>query len=165
MGKIQCSEKSGIILIQGFVVGYTLTDVGEIGLSRVRLGRQHVANDLASIQSHPVIELLNSPWRSQGEFTYQLKVVCRKFVNTVEARLLRQKAIHASQPAQLWKLTRVAERIGSQHVVDRDPKLLSKNLLAVKELANEGLATGQVGIMLDPAAAYRCRTGRNGPWT
>lgn len=106
-----------------------------MGFGSVRLTRWHVADDLTVIQSYPI----------EGSM--------RKIVDVVPTKLLSQKPRHARNTANLGELGRVAERVWEPEGLAALPEAALEVPLSVQELPDQGLATGEIGIVLYPASA------------
>ncbi len=128
-------EERGVVLVHGLVPLDASLDVAEFGTGRVGLGGRHVAHNLRAIQGDPVEG-------GVGEV-----------VDVVPAQLLGQEAVHASEAAELRDLGRVSERVRQPEGLGAGAKVALEEALAVEELADEGLAAGHVGVVLDPAAS------------
>lgn len=128
-------EEGGLVLVEGLVLCDAALDVAKVCFGSVRLGGRHVADDLAVVESDPV----------EGGV--------REGVDVVPAQLLGQEACHAGDAADLGQLSRVAERVWEPEGLAALPKLALKISLSIQELPDERLATGQVGIVFDPASS------------
>ena len=96
-----------------------------------------MANDLASIECNPV------------------KGGVREVVDVVPAELLSKESGHTGESADLRQLGRVTKGVRQPEGCAALAKTALKEALAKDELANQRLAAGHVGVMLDPATADR----------
>jgi hypothetical protein len=94
-----------------------------------------VADDLAPVKRNPVEGCV-------GEL-----------VDVIPAQFLSEESSHASQPAQLRELTGVPKGVRQPKRLTSVTEIALKKPLSIHELPDKGLATGQVGIVLNPAAS------------
>ena len=95
------------------MLGYAFTKVAEVGFRSIRLGRTHVADDLAPIKGHPI------------------ECCVREFVNIVPAQLLGEEALHTRLPAQLRELRGVSEGVWKPERLASLPEVGLKKALSV----------------------------------
>lgn len=118
-----------MVLVQRSVLCHASFDVSKGSIGAVSLCRGHVTNDLTSIEGNPTIRQSNKARRLGDRIgdSYQLKVVWgNSFMLLKQIFWVRKRLIPACRHS--WGIWLDWPNVsGSQQVVDRNPKFLSKN--------------------------------------
>jgi hypothetical protein len=109
-------------------------ELADAHVAAVGVGRREVGEDPGSVDALPQ------------------EAVVGQDVVLVPGELLGQEPADAALLHDLGQGGRIAEHVGQPHVVGLDPELVEVEALAVDDLADQGLARGDVAVGLDPHA-------------